>query len=131
MQMEITFEGKRSVVASFDGYRVVTDQPVRAGGDGIAPTPFDTFLASLGTCAGIYVKSFCDQRGISTENIKLVQSLEYNPETRMIGKIIIDIKLPPDFPEQYKSAVINAAALCAVKKHMQNPPDFDIITSVI
>ena len=29
------------------------------GGQGSAPTPFATFLASMGTCAGIYVLGFC------------------------------------------------------------------------
>ncbi|HCT72209.1 MAG TPA: osmotically inducible protein C, partial [Bacteroidales bacterium] len=48
--MKITFEGKKKVIAEFNGYRIVTDQPERAGGEGSAPAPFDLFLASLGTC---------------------------------------------------------------------------------
>ncbi len=120
--MKITFEGKKKVIADFNGYTIVTDQPVRGGGDGSAPAPFDLFLVSLGTCAGIYVKSFCDQRGISTEGISLEQEMEYDHENRRIGTIRIRILLPPSFPEKYKDAVINAANLCAVKKHLHNPP---------
>ncbi len=120
--MDIYFEGNKKVVADYKGFKIVTDQPVRAGGDGSAPAPFDLFLASLGTCAGIYVKGFCDQRGISTDGIRLVQEMQQDPESRMISELKITIFLPPSFPERYKAAVINAANLCAVKRHIHNPP---------
>ena len=52
---KITFPGNKKVDAEFNGFTIKTDQPVNQGGVGSAPTPFETFLASLGTCAGIYV----------------------------------------------------------------------------
>lgn len=120
--MKITFEGNKKVIADYKGYRIVTDQPVRAGGDSSAPAPFDLFLASLGTCAGIYVKGFCDQRDIPTEGISLTQETIVNPETHLVSDLTITIHLPATFPEKYKDAVINAANLCAVKRHLHNPP---------
>lgn len=128
--MQITFEGNKKVIADFNGHRIVTDQPTKAGGDGTAPAPFDLFLASLGTCAGIFVKSFCDQRGISTEGIHLEQTMKFNPETHLIGDLEIKIFLPPTFPEKYKEAVINSANLCAVKRHLHNPPNM-VVTAQI
>jgi ribosomal protein S12 methylthiotransferase accessory factor len=88
------------------------------------------FLASIGTCAGIYVKSFCDNRSISTENIRIIQKTEYNKETGLPSKIILDIRLPHDFPEKYKASLINVAGLCKVKKSIADPPEFEILTSV-
>ncbi len=123
MKMEIYFEEGKKVNASFNGNVIRTDQPVEAGGSGSAPAPFDLFLASIGTCAGIYVKSFCTQRGIPADKIRIVQSMQYDFEKSLISKIRLDIMLPEDFPEKYKSAVINAANLCAVKKHLLDPPD--------
>lgn len=122
MDMIIKLPGGKKVDAEYNGMTIKTDQSLRAGGEGSAPEPFTLFLASMGTCAGIYVKSFCDQRGIPTDNIRLVQKMAYNPETRLIDKIDIDIQLPADFPEKYKEAVVNAADLCAVKRHLLNPP---------
>jgi putative redox protein len=98
--------------------------------DGSAPAPFALFLASIGTCAGIYVLSFCQQRGLSTDGLKIVQRMSTNPFTRMVEQIELDIQLPPDFPEKYKDAVIRSAELCAVKKHLENPPQFNVHTSV-
>jgi putative redox protein len=130
MQMEIYFEGSKKINARYGNTIIRTDQPAEAGGEGSAPAPFDLFLASIGTCAGIYVKSFCDQRGIPSEGIKIIQTMEFDHNTRLISKINLDIKLPSDFPEKYKDAVINVANLCAVKKHLQNPPAISVFTSV-
>ncbi|TFH50406.1 MAG: osmotically inducible protein OsmC [Bacteroidia bacterium] len=129
--MEITFDGDKVITAHLDGHVIRTDQPVKNDGQNSAPAPYDLFLASIGTCAGIYVKSFCDKREISSENIKIVQSVEFDSQTRLPKNIKLDIQLPSDFPEKYKVAVINAAELCAVKKTINNPPEFLIFTSQI
>lgn len=127
MNMEITFPGGKKVDASYNGFSIKTDQAVQSGGEGSAPEPFTLFLASIGTCAGIYVVGFCQRRGIPTDNIKLVQSAEFDPVKRMIGKIRIEIQLPPEFPAQYRDAVIRSAEQCAVKKHMEIPPEFEVV----
>jgi putative redox protein len=129
--MEIKFEGGKVVTAHSHGHEIRTDQPLVNGGGDTAPTPFDLFLASIGTCAGIYVKSFCDNRNISTDNIRIIQKAEYNKETGLPVNITIDIQLPADFPEKYRASVINVAELCKVKKTIANPPVFEVITSTI
>ncbi len=126
MEMEIKFPGGLQVDAVMGpGMVVATNQ------DGSAPSPFALFLASIGTCAGIYVLGFCQQRGLPTENIRIVQRMTTNPFTRMIEKVELDIQVPPDFPEKYKDALIKSAELCAVKKHLETPPQFDVQTSVV
>lgn len=127
--MEIIFNGGKVVTAKTDDHLIITDQPLANGGDNSAPAPFDFYLASIGTCAGIYVKSFCDRRSISTRGIKIIQTVEFDPEKRLPSVIKLDIQLPSDFPDKYKDAVINAADLCAVKKSIANPPVFEIKAS--
>ncbi len=131
MKMEITFDGSKIITAHLKGHDIKTDQPVAGGGTNTAPAPFDLFLASIGTCAGIYVKSFCDQRGIQTDKIKIVQSVDYNMEKHLPSNIKLDIQLPADFPEKYRNAVISAADLCAVKRAIADPPVFEVVTSLI
>jgi len=124
--MEIYFDGGKKVNVSFNGMTVNTDQPINSGGEGSAPTPFDLFLASIGACAGIFVKGFCDQRSIDTEHIKLMQHMQFDAVKHMMGKIDIEILVPNDFPEKYESALINTASLCTVKRHLSD----DIQTNV-
>jgi putative redox protein len=130
MDMTITFPGGVRVDAEFGGHVVRTDQPAQGGGDGSAPAPFSVFLASIGTCAGIYVLGFCKQRGLPTDGIRIVQRIEPNLRTGMVGKIKLDIVVPPTFPERYHDALVRSAEQCAVKKHLENPPVFETRTVV-
>jgi len=131
VEMEITFPGGAKVNAEFEGLVVKTDQPPSGGGEGSAPTPFDLFLASIGTCAGIYVLGFCRQRGISTEGVSLTQSHRVNPSTGMIDRIDVTIDLPADFPHEYIEAVVRSANLCAVKRLMADPPAIEVTANAV
>ncbi len=126
MEMIIDFPGGARVDAHFGNFTVATDQPPVAS----APTPFATFLASIGTCAGIYVLGFCQQRNLPTDGIRIVQRMHTNPYNGMVEKIDMDIVVPPTFPEKYRDSLVRSAELCAVKKHLEKPPKFEIATKV-
>ncbi len=130
MEMTISFPGRARVDAQFGPHTVRTDQPAQGGGDGSAPTPFQLFLASMGACAGIYVLGFCRQRGLPTDGIRLTQRVEVDPASHMVSNVVMDIHVPPEFPEKYHAALIRSAEQCAVKKHLENPPRFTIGTVV-
>lgn len=127
--MDIVFPGGKKVHATHKGFTFMTDQPRDSGGDGSAPSPFDLFLASIGTCAGFYVLSFCQERAIPTDVLTLILQAEKSQKTGMVEKITIEIQLPLEFPEKYREAVKRAAEACAVKKHLEKPPTFVIYTS--
>ena len=129
--IEITFDGGKVVTAHSHGHIIKTDQPVISGGQNTAPSPFELFMASIGTCTGIYVKSFCDNRKIPTEKIKIIQTSEYDEGTGLPLNFKLDIQLPADFPEKYKEAVISVAELCKVKKTIAAQPVFEVIASTI
>ncbi len=130
MEMRISFQGNKKVSADFSGFNVLTDQPKDDGGDASAPSPFQLFLASLGTCAGYFVLSFCQKRGIPTEGIELVQMAHWDDEKHLVSKVALEIRVPNSFPEKYKNSLISAANLCTVKRHLQEPPQFEIVTRV-
>ncbi len=123
-QMKIVLGENQRVEAHYKNFVIKSDQPARDGGDESAPSPFDLFLASLGNCAGYYVKKFCKERNIPEEGIELLQRMHRNKDTGMIARIDIDIVLPPGFPEKYKGAVVKAAEACSVKKHIGSAPEF-------
>jgi ribosomal protein S12 methylthiotransferase accessory factor len=130
MEMIVTFPGGARVDAQFGPHTIRTDQPPQAGGDGSAPAPFSLFLASIGTCAGIYVLGFCKQRGLPTDGIQIVQRVEGDRGTGMIGKVDLDIQVPPEFLKKYHAALVRAANQCAVKKQLEAPPRFEVRTVV-
>jgi len=131
MEMIIDFPGGAKVDAHFGDFTVKTDQPPMGGGEGSAPTPFHIFLSSIGTCAGIYVLGFCRQRGLSAEGIRIIERVHSNRMTGMVDKIDLEIQVPPSFPEKYYDALVRSADQCAVKKHLETPPQFNVFTQVV
>jgi putative redox protein len=126
MEILVEFPGGSRVDAHFGKFIVPTDQPPAAS----APTPFDLFLSSIATCAGIYVLGFCQQRGLSTEGIQIIQRIHHDPLNGMIDEIDLNIIVPSTFPEKYHASLIRSAELCKVKKHLEKPPKFRITTRV-
>lgn len=126
MEMLIDFPGGLKVDAHFGSFTVGTDQPPYSS----APTPFDVFLSSIGTCAGIYVLGFCRQRNLPTEGIRIIQNIHPNM-SGMVDKIDLEIQVPPSFPAQYYEALVRSAELCKVKKTLENPPKFEVTTKVV
>ena len=127
MEMIIDFPGGSRVDAHFGSFTVATDQPPVAS----ALSPFEVFLSSIGTCAGIYVLGFCKQRNLPTEGIRIVERINHSHSTGMVETIELEIQVPEGFPDKYRDSLIRSAELCAVKKHLEKPPRFDITTEVI
>jgi ribosomal protein S12 methylthiotransferase accessory factor len=129
MDIQVTFPGGKRVDAQAGGFTIRTDQSPKNGGEGSAPEPFTLFLASLATCAGIYVASFCQARNIPTDDIRVAQSFEIDPAGT--PHVRIDVQVPPWFPAEYRNAVARAAASCKVKKIIAAGPEFTVTTSVL
>ncbi|MBU0498332.1 MAG: OsmC family protein [Candidatus Thermoplasmatota archaeon] len=129
MDMKITFPGNRKVDAHYQNFTIHTDQKISEGGDGTAPEPFTLFLSSIGTCTGIYILRFCQERDIPTKDISLQLNFSKNPTTHLIEQIQISIQVPPNFPNNYQKALIKVAELCTVKRHLDHPPKIDITVS--
>ena len=131
MEMIIDFPGGAKVDAHFGAFTVETDQPAAGGGENSAPTPFEIFLSSIGTCAGIYVLGFCKQRNLPTDGIRIIEHVNPNHATGMLDKIELEIQVPSSFPKQYYNALIRSAELCKVKKTLEHPPEFEIVTKEV
>jgi putative redox protein len=127
MDIMIDFPGGQRVDAHFGPFTVQTDQSPSTS----SPSPFNVFLSSIGTCAGFYVLRFCQQRQLPVEGISILERISTNHETKLVEKIDIEIRVPPTFPEKYHEALVKTAELCAVKKALENPPQFNTYTTVI
>lgn len=129
IEATVTFSGGKRVDAAIGDHVIRTDQPVAKGGDGSAPSPFDTFLGALGTCAGIYVLGFCNSRGLDTEGVELRQRACFD-EGGVLDHIDLEIEVPSTFPARYHKALVRAAEQCAVKKVIAAQPAIQARTVV-
>lgn len=126
MRMEISFPGGLEVAARYQGFTIATDQPAKAGGRGSAPSPFDLFLASIGTCAGLYALRFCQQRGLDTTGLAVTLDGERAEDNGSLSIIRLEIQAPDRFPTKYRAAIVRAVDQCAVKRHIVRPPAFEV-----
>jgi ribosomal protein S12 methylthiotransferase accessory factor len=122
VDIRITFPGGKRVDADIGGHVIATDQPGTLGGGGSAPAPFDLFLASLGTCAGIYVLGFLQARGLSTDGLVITERVVTDEATGLPASVDLEIRLPAGTPEKYRSAIVRAAEHCKVKKTIEARP---------
>ena len=127
-EIKVGFGEGLQVNAQVKGFLIETDQPVREGGGGTRPAPFDLFLASLATCAGFYALAFCRERQIPIEGLAVSMTTERGEVSKMIDKIGITVTLPAGFPEKYKAAIVKAVDHCTVKAHILRAPQFSIVT---
>ena len=128
--IEVRFPGGRKVQATFDGHCVLTDQPASSGGEGIAPSPFDLFLASVATCAGFYALRFCQERNLDTDGLKVSMETERDASRKKIVNLKIAIDLPENFPERYREAILRSVGQCSVKRHLEEPPAILLTTRI-
>jgi putative redox protein len=125
--LEVLFPGGKRVDVDVWGFRIATDQSVKNGGAAEAPEPFALFLASMAACAGIYALNFCQSRDLPTEGLRL--SMDWDRDPAQGAKVRYRLQLPSGFPDKYRSGIVKAMELCAVKKHIQTPPEF--VTEIV
>ncbi|MBK1723261.1 OsmC family protein [Thiocystis violacea] len=123
--IEVSFPGGQRVDAAIREFRIETDQSIEHGGGQSAPQPYDLFLASIATCAGIFALKFCQSRHLSTDGLKVFMDWEPNKADPSDSQVVLRLRLPEGFPEKYQAGILKAMDLCAVKRTIQQPPRFE------
>lgn len=126
-RLEVLFPGGKRVDVQVGGFVINTDQGVKAGGEAAAPEPFALFLASMAACAGIYALNFCASRNLPAEGLGLSMDWTREPQAPATARATLRLRLPDGFPQQYRDSIVRAMDLCAVKKNIVNPPEFEIL----
>ncbi len=123
--LHVTLPGGRRVDVRLGAHLIHTDQPVSNGGEDSAPSPFDLFLASIGACAGIFVQGFCAARNLPTGGVVIEEQPHFD-EAGVLRAVDLLVRLPPDFPERYRDAVVKVVEQCSVKRAIAAQPDFSV-----
>lgn len=124
--LAVSFPGGKKVDVDLGGVKIKTDQPSSHGGEGSAPEPFDLFLASLASCAGIFALGFCQARELATEGLAIHLDWDSEDKPPFAAKVIFRVALPQGFPEKYRASMVRAIEQCKVKYYIHNPPEFSI-----
>jgi putative redox protein len=124
LQLNVQFPGGKRVDVEVGGFTFPTDQLPSDGGEGAAPPPFLLFLGSIAACAGFYALRFCQGRDLPTRGLGLTMDWESDVGHQSPARAVLRLRLPEEFPDRYRDGIVNAMATCAVKKNIDNPPEF-------
>ena len=128
MDMEIYFPGNKRVYANYGGFTIETDQPARAAATTRRRRRSICFSPPSAPAPASMPSTSCSS---AASTLRAPSSPCAPTLTRLLGlidKITLELKMPAGFPDKYRDAVVNAMNLCAVKKHLAQPPSFEITT---
>ena len=119
MEIQIKFDDNGRIVPFMNGNEITMNE-----------SPFLIFLATAGMCSAVFVRSFMQQRGLPFQEVGITQKMNYNRMTNMVSDIDMVVDLQANFPEKYVSAIKNVIAQCPVKRHLAEPPTFNVIANL-
>ena len=125
----VTHEGGLTFAAQVGSHRIVTDQPIRSGGDDRGPSPVELLGASLGSCIALYVQQFCQVRGLPYEGLRVEveQSGAANPNR--VGRFVARVILAYELPEQYTAMLERVAQSCPAHNTLTLGADVSVVVS--
>jgi uncharacterized OsmC-like protein len=109
------------------GHEVLVDQPLDDGGTDTAPTPTELFVAGLVSCVAFYAGRFLRRHDLPSQGLEVVSEFAFAPDRpARVGKVSISIRLPKDFPEARRTALLAVVEHCTVHNSLLQPPEVGI-----
>lgn len=119
MVLQIIFDKEGNTVPYINGKQITMNE-----------SPFLIFLASIGMCSAVYLRSFLAKRSIPFNEVVINQKMEYDQSAGMVKSIEIELDLPSQFPEKYKGAIKKVVDQCLVKRHLIDTPELHVTTNI-
>lgn len=124
----VTYAGGDLLRIAARGHEILSDQPVEDGGDDMAPTPTEIFIAGLGACVAFYAERFLRRNGLSTEGLKVACGYRWAENPHRVGEIDLMVDAPGliDAKREAFSRVIDH---CTVHNTLRQPPSVRIVVT--
>jgi len=127
MAITVSYEEGLRFRAWNGDHQVVIDLPEGVGGSNRGMSPPQLFIASLGSCIGVYVVDYCKRAGISCQGMKIHLDWKIKDDPKRIGDIGVKIELPScELPPARKKAILSVAEHCLVHNTIHHLPEVDI-----
>ena len=117
-------EGDRFTVR-IRGHRLVTDQPVEAGGGDAGPTPTELFVAGLAGCVAFYGGRFLRRHIDGSLSVVCTYDMSEDRPARVTAiRIVVDV--PAALRSDVREGLRRAVEHCTVHNSLRTPPDVRI-----
>lgn len=125
--MDVRYHGGESYEVTVRGHRILVDQPTDSGGEDLAPTPVELFVASLATCVALYAGQYLIRHRYRRAGLGV--SVEYemaSDKPERVSAIRLALRVPTDLPPTRRSALLAVASSCTVHDSLIKPPGITI-----
>ena len=130
-ELSVSYDGGIGFTVAARGHRVKIDLPVNKGGRDEGITPPEAFMASLGSCIGVYVARYCENAKLDTSGMRVVMTWNLSEDKTKIVDIKAKISLPKAQVGQRAKAVLEAARRCLVHNTILSMPHIDLSLDAI
>lgn len=126
------YKGEMLFETQVGRHTLTIDVPEQMGGKDRGPMPPQLFIASLGSCVGALVASYCERHGMDTRDMSVNVDFEKADHPARLKNIKVTVSLPhADCSEQCRrDALLRVAEHCPVHETIETLKDieFDIIS---
>lgn len=123
MKMEVSWQENFILKAKCGEHEVFADQHQSEGGTDKALTPAELFVASLGTCIGVYAVRFCKRHNLPTAGLKVLLDWTVVKDPWRIGSIRAEIHYPHDISDSEKKGLLRLAKACFIHETILHQPE--------
>jgi putative redox protein len=107
-------------------HEIVTDLPA-AGSKDAGPTPPELFIASLGSCIGIYVVDYCKRHNVPYKGMTVELGWEDAKAPLRIGSIVARVEMPEGIPQEHYEKLRRVAEMCKIHNTLTHTPSIKMI----
>lgn len=126
-QITTTHKGDMLFATQMGSHTIQIDVPASMGGDDRGPTPPELFVASLGSCIGAFVASYCRDHGIDATDMTVDITFDkaQNP-TRLVNLKAI-VNMPNATCHNREAAIKRVAEHCPVHETIATMSDIEFV----
>lgn len=109
------------------GHELTVDQPVESGGEDLAPTPTEMFVAGLASCVGFFGARYLVRHGLSTEGLAVDCRFSFaSDRPSRVASVDLRIEVPAGLPEAQRERFMAVVEHCTVHNSIQRAPEVRI-----
>ncbi|PIY82997.1 MAG: hypothetical protein COX96_04395 [Candidatus Omnitrophica bacterium CG_4_10_14_0_2_um_filter_44_9] len=128
-EVNVKYTGCMGFQVQANGHTLTVDLSKEKGGSDQGMNPQEVFMASLGSCIGVYVTRYCQNAKLDADDMDIHLDWSLSDDKTKIKIINIKIELPNADVGRRKDALLQVAHHCLIHNTIQNPPEIKMALS--
>jgi putative redox protein len=122
LQVTVQHTTGMQFIATARTHKITVDLPESYRGNDTGPNPIELFIASLGSCIGVYVVSYLKAQSLPTAGLSVDITWEEEKSPARVGHIDAKITLPDGITPEQSVMALKAAEQCKIHNTLENKP---------